>query len=170
MLFFRALYCIEMHSDNTSYGFVITAMYKQHMLVSYGTQRKRRMVTVNHSVYRLILIKELWLQQVLEGVELECRSECLIIMYWNSCIEANVIRAGSVQKAAQCINNVNLRSVALSFCSTVGSFPLDAKLVRPAQSCAQTNYLINVYSLITTRIILICFIKGTAQLEKENID
>ncbi|WP_348226297.1 hypothetical protein, partial [Salmonella enterica] len=52
-----------------------TAMYMQHMLVSFGTQRKRKMVTMKHSVCRLILIKELWLPQVLELVELECRSE-----------------------------------------------------------------------------------------------
>lgn len=60
--------------------FMITAMYMQHMLVSFGTQRKRKMVTMKHSVCRLILIKELWLPQVLELVELECRSECLMIM------------------------------------------------------------------------------------------
>ncbi|KAK7378511.1 hypothetical protein VNO80_03953 [Phaseolus coccineus] len=65
------------------------------------------------------------------------------------------VRVGSVQRAAHSINNTNLRSVALSFCSTVGSFPLDAKLVRHAQSCAQTNYLINLetYTRIKKKVL-----------------
>jgi hypothetical protein len=56
---------LENHSNNSLlFHDMISAMYKQHMQVSFGTQKKMKVAT-SHNVYLNIFILELWQLQVL---------------------------------------------------------------------------------------------------------